>query len=107
MTVEKVLEERGGRYGPALDQFVVAQRIKDAMRSNGYWSKLPPQVKETLEMMATKMSRIVTGDPLYDDNWIDIEGYARIVVRDAEEIRLVKLREAKRAYDQSGVTSDV
>jgi hypothetical protein len=30
-------------------------------------------------MMASKMARIVTGDPDNIDHWLDIEGYARLV----------------------------
>lgn len=95
MTVEKVLEERGSTYGPALDQFAVAQRIKEAMRSNAYWNNLPDQVKETLEMIATKQSRIITGDPLYADNYVDIGGYAQIIVRDADNIAMSILAKGK------------
>jgi hypothetical protein len=30
-------------------------------------------------MTATKVARILCGDPLYVDSWRDIEGYARLV----------------------------
>jgi hypothetical protein len=107
LTVDKVLDERGTRYGPATEQFPLAQNIKSAMRSHPKWDELPYVVRETLEMIATKISRIITGDPLYDDNWIDIAGYAQIVVRDAEDIRMFWLRIAKGLYDKAQVKSDV
>lgn len=107
MTVEKVLDERGTRYGPATEQFPLAQSIKSAMRSHPKWDELPYVVRETLEMIATKISRIITGDPLYDDNWIDIAGYAQIVARDAKEIQVYWLRKAKAVYDKAQVKSDV
>jgi hypothetical protein len=57
------------------------------MHNNAYWARMPLQVRETLEMIATKMSRVVTGDPLYEDSWADIAGYAQIMVRDAEKLK--------------------
>lgn len=32
-------------------------------------------------MNISKISRIVTGDHTYKDNWVDIEGYANLVSR--------------------------
>ena len=36
--------------------------------------------KEALEMIATKMGRIVNGDPDYLDSWLDIQGYCQLVI---------------------------
>ena len=36
--------------------------------------------REGLEMIAHKISRILNGDPNYDDSWVDIAGYAQLVV---------------------------
>lgn len=33
---------------------------------------------EALDLMATKQSRIVSGDPTFADHWDDIAGYARL-----------------------------
>jgi len=35
--------------------------------------------KEAVEMIAHKLGRIVNGDPHYDDSWVDIAGYAKLV----------------------------
>ena len=35
--------------------------------------------QEALDMIATKMARIVNGDPDKVDNWDDISGYAKLV----------------------------
>jgi hypothetical protein len=34
---------------------------------------------EALDMIAVKISRILTGDPNYSDNWHDIQGFAKLV----------------------------
>ena len=36
--------------------------------------------KEALEMIATKMGRIVNGDPDYLDSWLDIQGYCQLII---------------------------
>lgn len=88
--IEEIVKARGSVYGPFLGNAIVAQAIKEAMRKysdpdgNNPWEDLPDDVKEGLELIALKMSRIVTGDPEYLDNWDDIGGYARIV---ADRIR--------------------
>ena len=33
-------------------------------------------------MIAHKMGRIVNGDPYYDDSWVDIVGYAQLVINE-------------------------
>ena len=43
------------------------------------WSKLAPDQRESLEMVAHKIGRILNGDPDYHDSWRDIVGYAKLV----------------------------
>lgn len=92
-TVSEITTRRGSVYGPFLHNAIVAQAIKDAMHNipdpdneGSLWAKLPHDVRESLDLIALKISRIVTGDPLYLDNWDDIGGYAKIV---ADRIRRV------------------
>lgn len=79
--VDEVLAERKARYGDFNDQARLAQAIKDAMRL-GKWDALGDAHKEALEMMATKMARILNGDPAYADNWVDLAGYAQLIVKE-------------------------
>lgn len=39
---------------------------------------LPPYHSMALVMIATKLSRILTGDPDFRDHWDDIAGYAKL-----------------------------
>lgn len=89
--VEQITAKRGSVYGPFLHNSIVAQNIKAAMRNipdpnnEGLkWEALPVDVREALDLIALKVSRIVTGDPEYLDNFDDIGGYAKIV---ADRIR--------------------
>ena len=43
------------------------------------WEKLPPYIKEALEMNAHKTARILNGDFLYSDSYHDIIGYTKLV----------------------------
>ena len=83
-SIEKTLAERGPRYGNFEVQALVAQNIKAAFYT-GNWCKLAPDQKECLEMIAVKLSRILVGDPDYQDSWHDIIGYTKLV-----EDRLVR-----------------
>lgn len=63
---------------------VVMQNLKSVMRDTPNWECLKPSQREALEMIQHKIGRILNGDPDYDDNWVDISGYATLVV---EELR--------------------
>ena len=74
-----VLAERGKRYGRFDKHAAVTQDIKRALFNCRSRESLAPDIVEALEMIAHKLGRIVNGDPEYDDSWVDIAGYARLV----------------------------
>lgn len=76
MHADPLLAARGARYGAFTDNARVSQNIKALMREAPKWDDLDPDMKEALEMVAHKISRILCGDPRYDDSWVDIAGYA-------------------------------
>jgi hypothetical protein len=77
--VEKVLIERGGRYGEFKDHAVISQSLKEVMGKSVNWKILEPYQKEALEMIAHKIARILNGDATYVDSWVDICGYSKLV----------------------------
>lgn len=77
--IDKTLEERGKRYGDFIGHAYITQKLKDSMKCSEKWESLPPDMKESLEMIAHKIGRILNGDPFYKDSWTDIIGYARLV----------------------------
>jgi hypothetical protein len=81
-TLAETLAERQKRYGHFIDHARITQVIKHAMRL-GYaapgWERLTDDQKESLEMVAHKIGRILSGDPDYADSWHDIAGYAKLV----------------------------
>ena len=73
---DPLLADRGARYGAFADNASISQALKAQMRQTPKWGALDPDMKEALEMVAHKISRILCGDPHYDDSWVDIAGYA-------------------------------
>lgn len=73
---DPLLAARGARYGAFIDNARIAQALKAEMRSAPKWHQLDHDMKEALKMVAHKISRILAGDPHYDDSWVDIAGYA-------------------------------
>lgn len=69
---------RGKTHGDFTANADIAQSIKFTFRSNDGWTKLTNAQQECLELIATKIARILAGDSNYADHWNDIEGYARL-----------------------------
>lgn len=91
MSIDEVLAQRGAVYGDFLGHARISQQIKAAILERGV--DAPSYVIEALEMIAHKLARVANGDPLYRDNWVDIAGYAQLVVHEidakkAEEDRI-------------------
>lgn len=77
--IAATLVERGSRYGVFTGHARITQQLKWRMRTDTNWDALDDDQKEALEMIAHKIGRILNGDPDYDDSWIDIAGYAKLV----------------------------
>lgn len=75
--IEETTAARRSVYGSFSDNAAVAQAIKNSMRAHEGWEGLPSTMKEGLDLIALKMSRIVTGDWRHKDNPHDIGGYAK------------------------------
>lgn len=84
---DPLLAARGARYGAFSANARVSQSFKALMRAAPKWDTLDPDMKEALETIALKISRILCGDPQYDDSWVDIAGYA---TRVADRLRIPK-----------------
>ena len=77
--ISDVLAQRGARYGKFVGHAKITQDLKSVMRNHAGWANLHDDQKEALEMVAHKVGRILNGDPNYDDSWVDIAGYAKLV----------------------------
>jgi hypothetical protein len=88
--VSATLAERGGRYGAFIDHATIAQSLMEVLHDAPNWSKLDPDMRQAMHVICDKMARILNGDPYYEDNWHDIQGYAKLV-----ENRILALKEAQ------------
>lgn len=79
--VTQILNERGKRYGTFTGHAHVTQDLKEVIRLHllSRSKTLAPDQQEALDMICHKIGRIVNGDPDYDDSWVDIAGYAKLV----------------------------
>lgn len=77
--IDKTLAERGNRYGDFQEHARITQNIKKAMADSPNWKDLSDDKRETLDMIAHKVGRILNGDPEYADSWHDIIGYTKLV----------------------------
>src|SRR5260221_7676742 len=75
-----LLVQRGSTHGKWVQQSEGAQRIKAAFKDCPNWASLKPSQKEALQMIATKISRILHGNPDERDHWADIAGYADLII---------------------------
>ena len=88
VSVNRVLNARGQDYGKFRDSAALTQGIKrlladHAARHNKLFAD---DQWEALEMIVTKIARIVNGSPDKVDHWVDIAGYATLVADRLEGI---------------------
>ena len=84
MQVEKVLNERAQTYGQYHMVSKISQDVKKVIRNSPNYPLMPDYMKESLDLIANKLARILNGDPLYDDSWRDISGYCTLVLMEIE-----------------------
>ena len=76
-----VLNERQGTHGDYGVTAEIAQLLKSIVReaNNKAGGKLTLVQMESLDMICTKVARILSGDPNEKDHWVDLAGYASLV----------------------------
>ena len=85
--IKKVLQERGVTHGNFKDNARVSQALKALLEHELNISAvgMTSDKSEALDMIALKLSRIVTGSPNVKDHWLDIAGYATLVANTLED----------------------
>jgi hypothetical protein len=77
--VANTLAERGARYGAFIEHAKICQGLLAVVQPLPAWQKLDPDMRQAISTIFDKIARILNGDPFYDDNWHDIQGYAKLV----------------------------
>ena len=80
-SVNTLLQERALQYGTFVSLAKTAQEFKSVLyRELGSRNKrLADDQAEALDMIMTKIARIINGDPDNPDHYVDIAGYATLV----------------------------
>jgi hypothetical protein len=74
----QVLSDRQKTHGDFRDTARIAQKLKTAVFVDS--SELSPVQLESLDMILTKIARILSGNPNERDHWKDIAGYATLAL---------------------------
>ena len=77
--LSKVLRARNAVHGDFTEDAALAQMFKAVKKQGRNWEIMSPVQRECFEQMATKMGRILAGDPNYPDHWFDLAGYPTLV----------------------------
>lgn len=75
---EPLLTEREATHGSFTETARVAQELKTVMVQSAGFTKLNHAQREVLDMLATKIGRILSGDPHHHDHWDDLAGYSKL-----------------------------
>ena len=77
---DPLLAEREKTHGSFQDNALYSQMMKSMFRQgfNKMPMSLPDVQREALDMIALKLSRILSGQALTKDHWDDIAGYAKL-----------------------------
>ena len=78
---EALLAERGATHGNYADHAQITQDLKVIITSTPGYQRLTAAQRETLDMTAHKIGRILAGDPNFKDHWDDIAGYNILVAK--------------------------
>lgn len=77
-TTAPPLEARATTHGDYTDTAQIAQHLKTTIRNARNWNRLSNDKREALDMIMSKVARIMSGEPNEPDHWLDIEGYAKL-----------------------------
>lgn len=86
MEVRNLLDIRGDMYGQYRIVSEISQDIKRIIRDSPNYKIMPDFARESLDMIANKIARILNGNYYYDDSWRDISGYATLALMEIEAI---------------------
>lgn len=76
-----ILNEREKTHGAYASTAAMAQMLKDCFKQSKNWREMDDTERESLDLIATKIARILSGNPHEIDHWVDVAGYANLVVR--------------------------
>jgi hypothetical protein len=95
MTTDELIQERHETHGDFKDNARLSQYLKELFRDEEGWALLGTVRREALDMIALKISRILSGKADESDHWDDIAGYARLAAAGGHVKNMDKYWKAK------------
>lgn len=86
--IKDTLVERATTHGDFDEVAFIAQHIKLILRNGQSWDKMNNQQKEALEMIASKLARVVSGNPNEPDHMHDAAGYSKLYNQAIEDFEI-------------------
>lgn len=78
----EILNERDSTHGDWTQTSLLAQDLKQSLRLYEVYMAVPPRRREALDLICTKIARIVCGRSDISEHWDDIAGYAQLAASD-------------------------
>ena len=78
LEIQAIIEDRSAQNGDYTNIARYTQAIKRVIWSSPNWRAMSDDQRETMEMLAHKMGRVLSGDPNHAGHWLDIAGYATL-----------------------------
>ena len=75
---DPLLVERGKTHGDFADNAAISQGLKRIIHAPAALRNFSDVQKEALDMIALKLSRILSGQANFNGHWDDIAGYAKL-----------------------------
>ena len=76
---DPLLVERGKTHGDFANNAAISQALKRIIHDTAILRNFSNVQREALDMIALKLSRILSGQANFKDHWDDIAGYAKLV----------------------------
>ena len=85
--IDTILSTREMTHGSYVEQSTASQTLKRLCEQARNWDQMPCYMRESIHMIQQKVARIICGDPFERDHWVDIMGYAALVLRELDRLQ--------------------
>lgn len=85
--IDSILSTRETTHGSYVEQSTTSQTLKQICEQTRNWNQMPFYMRESVHMIQHKIARILSGDPFERDHWVDIMGYAALVLRELDRLQ--------------------
>lgn len=85
--IDTILSTREMTHGSYVEQSTASQTLKRLCEQARNWDQMPCYMRESIHLIQQKVARIICGDPFERDHWVDIMGYAALVLRELDRLQ--------------------